>query len=148
MKKITINKSQLFDQFEFSSSEMTFYLDAKTGEVVFVSEFSDLDDDSETQELIESDPERFIAFPEQDSISGYNDMVDFVNNIKTRELQEKFEIALNGRGAFRRFKDVLLDYPKEREAWFTFEEERRRQRLEEWLEDEEIEIINSSIKGY
>ena len=81
MKKVKINKNQLFDQFEFSSSEMTFYLDTKTGEVVFVSEFNDLGDDSENQEFIESDPERFVAFPEQDSRCGYDDMVDFANSI-------------------------------------------------------------------
>ena len=135
-----MNKEALFAQFEFSSNEMTFYLDTQTGEVLTVSEFGDLDEDSATKELIEEDPERFIMSPEQDSRRGYDDMADFVNNLTNKELQDKLAIALNGKGAFRRFKDVLLDYPKERESWFAFEEKRRRERFEEWLEDEKIEI--------
>lgn len=62
-----INREALFVQFEFSSSEMTFYLDTQTGEILMVSEFDDVDEDEKTKELIEEDPERFIAFPEQDS---------------------------------------------------------------------------------
>lgn len=69
-------------------------------------------------------------------------MADFTNGLTNKELQDKLAIALNGRGCFRRFKDVLLDYPEERESWFAFEEKRRRERFEEWLEDEEIEIVN------
>lgn len=141
MKKVKTNKEELFGQFEFSSSEMTFYLDTQTGEIVTISEFDDLEEEGKTKELIEDEPERFIAFPEQDSRRGYDDMVDFTNALTNRELQDKLAIALNGQGCFRRFKDVLLDYPEEREAWFAFEGKRQRERFEEWLEDEEIEIV-------
>ena len=141
MKKVKTNKEELFGQFEFSSSEMTFYLDTQTGEIVTISEFDDLEEEEETKELIEDEPERFIAFPEQDSRRGYDDMVDFTNALTNRALQDKLAIALNGRGCFRRFKDVLFDYPEEREAWFAFEGKRQRDRFEEWLEDEEIEIV-------
>jgi hypothetical protein len=40
----------------------------------------------------------------------------------------------SGRGAFRYFKDVLLDYPAERERWFQFKRERLQQRILDWLE--------------
>jgi len=119
-------------------------LDTKTGEILSVSELDDLDEDKNTKELIEEDPERFVMFPEQDSRCGYDDMVDFVNNLTNKELQDKLAIALNGRGAFRRFKDVLLDYSKERESWFAFEEKRKRERFEEWLENEEIEVVGNN----
>ncbi len=141
MKKVNAKKEELFDEFEFSSDEMTFYLDVQTGKAVFVSEYGDLDEEEEIKTLMDECPERFIAFPDQDSRRGYDDMVDFANTVTNKNLQQKFEIALNGRGAFRRFKDVLLNYPEEREAWFTFDEKRRRERFEEWLEDEEIEIV-------
>ena len=44
-----------------------------------------------------------------------------------------------GRGAFRHFKDVLLDYPDERERWFKFKNARVRERILEWLESEGVE---------
>jgi len=38
------------------------------------------------------------------------------------------EVALNGRGVFRRFKDVLSGSPAEHERWFAFHDERLRRR--------------------
>lgn len=43
-------------------------------------------------------------------------------------------VAINGKGAFRRFKDVLLRYPEERERWFRFKDERMQERALEWLD--------------
>ena len=44
-------------------------------------------------------------------------------------------VAISGRGAFRRFKDVLLRYPEERERWFQFKNEWMQERALEWLDD-------------
>lgn len=46
--------------------------------------------------------------------------------------------AIEGRGAFRRFKDVLLEFPQLREQWFAFHETRMRRRALEWLADHEV----------
>lgn len=56
-------------------------------------------------------------------------------------LANRLERAISGRGAFRYFKDVLLDHPRERERWFAFTDQRLRERVLEWLADEEIEIV-------
>jgi len=45
-------------------------------------------------------------------------MEAFIATMRNRRLQERLERAISGRGAFRYFKDVLLDYPAERECWF------------------------------
>ncbi len=36
------------------------------------------------------------------------------------------------KGTFRRFKDVLIFYPKERERWFKFKNEKVTERVNEW----------------
>src|SRR5207302_11230480 len=43
--------------------------------------------------------------------------------------------AIEGRGAFRRFKDTLFECPELREAWFRFHDVRLRRRAIEWLQD-------------
>jgi predicted nucleotidyltransferase len=43
------------------------------------------------------------------------------------------ERAIEGRGAFRRFKDTLFEYPELREAWFAFRDARARRHAVEWL---------------
>ena len=47
-------------------------------------------------------------------------MVQFTRTIDDPRLRELLEVALDGRGAFRRFKDMLARWPKERERWFAF----------------------------
>ena len=44
------------------------------------------------------------------------------------------DVALDGKGAFGRFKRVLARYPEERERWFEFSDRRLRARIDEWLE--------------
>jgi hypothetical protein len=84
------------------------------------------------------DGARFVEVPQDDSHEGYRDMEAFVETVSDDRLQDRLSDAINGRGAFRRFKDVLLRYPQERERWFAFKEARVRQRVLEWLESEEI----------
>ncbi|RPI30315.1 MAG: hypothetical protein EHM70_14205 [Chloroflexota bacterium] len=81
---------------------------------------------------------RFIAIPSEDSHEGYRDMEAFIGTVRDRGLQERLERAIRGRGAFRYFKDILLDYPAERERWFQFKQERLHQRILDWLLAHEI----------
>ncbi len=84
---------------------------------------------------------RYIEIPQEESRVGYNDMEDFIATVTNPYLQARLEKAINDRSPFRHFKDALLSYPKERERWFAFQNERREGRIREWLEEEEIELI-------
>ncbi|MEW6716679.1 MAG: UPF0158 family protein [Chloroflexota bacterium] len=77
---------------------------------------------------------RFIYVPSEGSHEGYRDMEAFIATVRNLRLQERLERAISGRGAFRYFKDVLLDYPAERQRWFQFKQERLHQRILDWLE--------------
>ena len=91
---------------------------------------------------IETQEARFTSIPSDESRDAYNDMVDFAHTVEDERLQELLSVALNGRGAFRRFKDVLAGAPGEEEKrWYAFRDARVKQRLLEWLESEGIEII-------
>jgi hypothetical protein len=85
--------------------------------------------------------ERFVVVPELDSHEGYRDMEDFITTVRSPHLRELLEVAITGRGAFRRFKDVLLNYPAERQRWFAFRDDLMTARVREWLEAHEIEPI-------
>jgi hypothetical protein len=64
---------------------------------------------------------------------GYADMEDFVGRVRDPRAHHLLERAITGRGAFRRFKDALLDYPELRQAWFAFHDVRSERRAIEWL---------------
>lgn len=129
--------------FEDSSCEHRGYLDIKTGEIIQI--FDDIMDPDEKEELDdkvdEGLGERYIAIPNAESYDGYKDMENFIKTIKEVKLKEKLYNAITRKGAFKRFKDVLNSYPKERERWFKFKDEKVKERVNEWLEEEGIEII-------
>lgn len=79
-----------------------------------------------------------IAIPSKDSSEGYSDMEAFIDTVRNPLLRERLERAINWRGPFRNFKDVLLDYPSERDRWFQFKRERLQSRILEWLEEHDI----------
>src|SRR5262249_39718314 len=84
---------------------------------------------------------RFLAVPEADSRAGYEDMEAFIETVAGPGLQERLWSAIRGRGAFRRYKNVLADAPAERERWFAFKDRRMRERALVWLAEEGIELI-------
>jgi hypothetical protein len=84
---------------------------------------------------------RYIAIPGSETHESYDDMAAFVETVSDARFHNRLAYAIQGRGAFRRFKDVLLERPAERERWFEFSAARERERLLEWLKSEGIEVI-------
>jgi hypothetical protein len=72
------------------------------------------------------------------SHEGYRDMAEFVAGVHHRRAAELLDRAIAGRGAFRRFKDTLFEFPELREQWFRFRDARSRRRALRWLADEEL----------
>ncbi len=70
-------------------------------------------------------------------------MEAFIETVTDEHLAELLAVAIDGRGAFRRFKGVLARYPQERERWFRFKDERLRQRALDWLARHGIEPEDS-----
>src|SRR5439155_11030669 len=70
-----------------------------------------------------------------DSGESYEDLVAFSAMAREAKAREILERAIAGRGAFRRFKDALLEYPDLRAAWFKFHDARLEGRAIEWLRD-------------
>jgi hypothetical protein len=64
----------------------------------------------------------------------YRWMERFIATVDESELRQKLVASIDGKGAFRRFKDVLMSYPVDRERWFAFRSERLRIAIEAWLE--------------
>jgi len=132
---LNISLDELCEAMENSSYENEYFLDLETGEILFVSENMDDEESEKLKERIDEDFKRYERIPKAESHEGYQDMVDFIATVDNEHLVELLEVAINGKGAFRRFKDVLLNYPEERERWFQFKDERMEERALEWLED-------------
>jgi hypothetical protein len=170
MRRLKINLIELEGAFETSSPEMHHYLDVETGEVLLVTdEFSqelerlreeaapeakleellresELPDwqkqaISEAERIEENYGTRIVGVPAADAPQDIRDMEAFALTVPDPSLRAELQRALHGRGAFRRFRDVLGRSFHERERWFQFKRERLRKHMTEWLASLEIEPL-------
>jgi uncharacterized protein UPF0158 len=115
------------------------FLNLVTGEVVFFSEYVGLSEEDERllEEINGSND--YVAIERIPSHEAYQWMVDFVDETvaPADELAaEKLSIALNGRGAFRRFKDTLHRVDDRwLQAWYQWKDKQLQAAVDEWLKD-------------
>jgi hypothetical protein len=76
---------------------------------------------------------RWLRVPCEGSRDGYRDMELFIATVDDPGLADRLEIAIAGRGAFRRFKDVLARSEAEYSRYHRFTQERQRGRARAWL---------------
>ncbi|MFW6065118.1 MAG: UPF0158 family protein [Candidatus Natronoplasma sp.] len=141
-ERLEVDIDELCEAYEFSSSERSYYLDLETGEVLLIVHRSGVAEQNRKnkEKIEEGDEGRYVKVPSAESHEGYRDMQDFILTVEDEDLREKLLIAIDGKGGFRRFKDVLGRYPDVRERWFEFKEERVKKRVKEWLERVGIEV--------
>ncbi|MGI9028412.1 MAG: UPF0158 family protein, partial [Ilumatobacteraceae bacterium] len=65
-------------------------------------------------------------------------MEDFIQLVRDPQARDLLEREIEGRGAFRRFKDTLFEFPELRDEWFALRDVRARRRAVEWLRDEDL----------
>ena len=122
---------------EDSDLSNRYYLNLVSGKVVFFSDDLGITDEDErlSEEIDESDD--YIAVDRISSHEAYQWMVDFVNEMVAptdENAAEKLSIALEGKGAFRRFKDTLYRVDEKwQQAWYQFRDSQLKAAVEEWL---------------
>ncbi len=141
-RKLKIDFSELELAFDNASWEAEYYLDAETGEIILIGSMIG-QQEALTQQIEDiSNRSRYLQIPQAKPRDGFQDMVMFIDTVQDAQLQKLLSVAIDGKGAFRRFKNILPDYPQERDRWFRFQEDRARQRILNWLDAEDIEVID------
>ena len=87
---------------------------------------------------VRGDPNRYIAIEAVPSRIQYQWLADFILTVAEGDARTRMEAAINGKGAFRRFKDILLTLPEERRRWFEYRDQMMRQRIVEWVREQGI----------
>jgi hypothetical protein len=108
-------------------------IDIRTGEVWPQAAIEYAFETGEEDEDAADDPERWLPVYGEGSREGYRDMELYIESVEDPRRAERLRIAIEGRGAFRRFKDELVRSPGELERWHALSEERRRGRARSWL---------------
>jgi len=93
-------------------------------------------------EILLGEDERYVRIPGRESLMAYKSMADFIETVKDPFLKEELLNALDGKGAFKRFKGVLLAYPKERKRWHGYNAKAMKREIIEWLASIGVESIS------
>ncbi len=145
-RKVPVDWDDLEMALTTNAGEWTCYLDVRTGEVQMVpAHCLDGDGDWPSEEEIDAGlaAGHLLHVEPLGSSVEYGWMAEFASTVGDARLRDLLEVALNGRGAFRRFKDVLHDHPAERERWFAFRDGQVRAAAREWLAENEIDATTA-----
>jgi hypothetical protein len=137
LRDVPVDWEALEDAFENNAPEVHSYLHLTTGEVLRVV---DGVADPQMHVRIASDG-TYLRVDPVSSREQYRWMERFIPMVDDTELRGKLTQAIDGKGAFRRFKDVLMNYATDRERWFAFRSERLRTFMEAWLYAHAIQSV-------
>lgn len=129
LQDVPVDWEALEDAFENNAPEVHSYLHIKTGEVLRVV---DGIADPDMHSRIATDA-HYMRIDPVSSREQYRWMERFIPMVTDADVQGRLTMAIDGKGAFRRFKDVLMSFAAERERWFAFRSERLRVFMEAWL---------------
>jgi hypothetical protein len=137
LRKVPIAWEALEDAFENNAPEVHSYLNLDNGDVIRI-----VDGVAEPamHTRISGDTDYLLVDPVS-SREQYRWMERYIATVEEPDLRQKLVGAIDGKGAFRRFKDVLMAFPVERERWFTFRSERLRSAMQTWLDAHSLESV-------
>lgn len=138
MKKLELESmdlEELCHALEDHSELSSWFIDTKTGKLhLFGDSMWDGEDVGEDFEP----PDDCRRIDPIDSRESYQDLAGFTAMVRDPRAHDLLDHAIAGRGAFRRFKDTLAEFPDLRTAWFKFHDTRLERRAIEWLRDESL----------
>ena len=115
--------------------EHRWLINPETGDVVFWTEDSGVDGHTPV-DLDDLDLVRIDPLP---SYVWYQDMADFAEGISDEVAGRRLARAIQGKGAFRRFKGELHEeYPHLLPVWYAFRDVRAARRAVDWLVDNSL----------
>jgi hypothetical protein len=120
----------LADQIDY---EHRWLIDPRTGEVAFWTSDTGIDGHNP----VDIDELDLVAIDPLPGYVWYQDMVDFADGISDEVASQHLKVALQGRGAFRRFKtQIYKQHPTLISSWHALRDLRAQRRAVEWLLDQ------------
>ncbi len=148
-----VSLRDVIEEMDLSSDEATTYINRKTGEIITLTDeicalAEDPDEAAEAAEWQKeflpkasevAASEDFIPLPGKFEIHEWSIMERFTRSLTDAALSDELEAAVHGRGAFRRFKDIVhrLGIADE---WYRFRDGALEEIAIEFLEAHGIEF--------
>ncbi|WP_370775244.1 UPF0158 family protein [Roseburia sp.] len=129
-----VKLEDIIEAMEFANMETEYYYDTQNEKVLML--FDEMVDGEDNQELFED----YIPLPGQYDINEYRIMEEFIYELPAGKNQDVLARTIQGRGAFRRFKDKLYDLNLEKH-WYQYRDEAYEKIARQWCEKYKIDIV-------
>ena len=115
------------------------YLDLRTGEVYDETATDPMMVGEDAAIDVEEEPDRWLRFDRTGSRDGWRDMAAFAHRQRNLTLRQRLETAIEGKGAFGRFRGLVHE-ENLAEQWYAYSTERQLGRARELLAAEGIRV--------
>jgi hypothetical protein len=154
--KLKLN--EIVDMLDEVDDIRTAYLKMDTNEIVmlnmdYLAIAEDLEEEIDYKEFCDweieliddaksllADDDNYIKLPDKFDINEYSIMERFAYSYDDDEISDKLLHEINGRGAFRRFSDII-SMMGIRQEWFSFKQKHLEKVAKEWCELNKIDIL-------
>jgi hypothetical protein len=127
-----------------SDYESQWLINPQTGELAFWT--SDTGIDGQTP--VDLDDLDLVSIDPLPSYVWYEDMADFAEALSDDRAGRRLMRAIDGKGAFRRFRNELHEeYPELLPAWYAFRDTRAVRRAVEWLAENSL-VDDEAADGF
>lgn len=89
--------------------------------------------------------EDYLPIPDLYEINEYGIMEDFIDQLSSPIKQNQLAWAIEGRGAFRRFKDTVSELGLE-QAWYRFKEEAFLEIAKNWCRENDVRYQRKGVE--
>jgi Uncharacterised protein family (UPF0158) len=149
-----VKLSDIVDGIDSQSDESSSFLNKKTGEVVFISDYEmrAAEDDAPIEDFpdweqdqvriardIIAETGEYIELPTKYDVNEYRIIERFCLSIEDPKTCDTFCDLIKGSGAFRRFKDALYHYGIE-DDWQRYRDNALKEIAVEWCREHNVEF--------
>jgi hypothetical protein len=133
--KVRVRRWDLERALEDNAQSKRSFLDVETGEVVPVYvDMVERGADQAAKRIASGVNTRYFLIPSIPSRESYQEMVKFIETVRDPKLAVELRQSIEGEGAFRKFRDVLMrQHRVEADRWMAEKTERTTRRIDEWL---------------
>ena len=135
MEKNMVSLEKIIEGLEMVDNIVDCYYNPEKDEILLsnIGEYEELTED-EIDELFG----KSIILPTQYEINEYQIMVDFIDTIDNEKLKTELQRLIQGKGAFRRFKDYCFE-SNIIQDWYNYKEQKYKEIAIEWSKKNELE---------
>jgi hypothetical protein len=154
-RKVPVKLDDLVNEIEMQMDETFTYINTYTGEVITImSEEMRAAEDEEPLEkypdwqrenieeaikILEDEDDAYLYFTLRNEYQEYEIIEEFIGTLSDDEVREELFDAIQGRGAFRRFKDGIIEHGVEKQ-WYEYKEKKLKKIVIEWCKEKDLAI--------